>query len=154
MMLSGVIDSHAPLREKFAVRSEEDCEILRRKTIKANLHQGQLGRQSYGKGVSTLRDNDTRPAKFSLFCDYKGRLSRRSRVRGYQAGTGSRNRGIKTPGTRCLAEKSPFFARIYGPELKKPVVSRTVTLSVAWDGECDLHKAVYLPKWSPRDSRR
>ena len=41
-----------------------------------------------GIRVSTLRDKDTRPAKFLLFFDYKGRLSGRSRVRGYQAGTG------------------------------------------------------------------
>src|ERR1700730_13218078 len=87
MMLSEVMKSDTLPREKFAVCFEEGYESLRCKTLKTNFHAGQLGRQSFGTRASSLQANDTRPMKFSLFCDYKGRLSGRSRVRGYQGGT-------------------------------------------------------------------
>src|SRR5260221_8173666 len=88
MILSEVSNSDTLPREEFAVRSEEGYERVRCKAMKTNLHQGQPGHQSSGASESTLRDNYTRPAKSSLFCDYKGGLSGRSRVRGYQSGTG------------------------------------------------------------------
>jgi hypothetical protein len=150
MMLSEVINSHTPLREKFAVRSKEDYEILQHKLIEANLHQGQLRRHSYGKSVSTLRDNDTRPAKFPLFCDYKGRLSRRSRVRGYQVGTG----GLRLRAHAKWQKVSISYSNILAGISRNSMAFRAVTLSVARDGESDLQKATRLPKWSPRNSRR
>lgn len=87
MMLSEVMKSDTLPRVKFAVCSEEGYKYLRRKPIKSNFHLGQLGRQSFGTRASSVQANDTRPVKFPLFCDYKGRLSGRSRVRGYQGGT-------------------------------------------------------------------
>src|SRR5882762_10395998 len=88
MMLSDVMKSDTPPRVKFAVCSEEGYESLRCKTLKTIFHLGQLGRQSFGTSSSSLQVNDTRPANFALFFHYKGRLSGRSRVRGYQGGTG------------------------------------------------------------------
>src|SRR6202521_4178873 len=87
MMLSEVMKSDALPRVKFAVCSEEGYESLRCKILKTIFHPEQLGRQSFGTRASSLQVNDTRPVKFPLFCDYKGRLSGRSRVRGYQGGT-------------------------------------------------------------------
>src|ERR1700704_2324240 len=91
MILNEVINSGTLPQKKFVVRSEEDYESLQCKTMKTNLFQGQLGRRSSGIACPHFRNNDTRPAKFLLFSDYKGRLSGWSRVRGYQTGTGGVN---------------------------------------------------------------
>src|SRR5260370_5186977 len=67
MMLSEVIESVTPSRKKFDVRSKEGNESLRRNTIKVIPHQRWLGRQSFGKSESTLRNTTPVPKNFLSF---------------------------------------------------------------------------------------
>src|ERR1035441_5455556 len=88
MMLSEVINSGAPPGERFAARSERDNENPRPHTDQNNRACGVPSPPFVcGKAHIPATNNYTYPAKFLRFCDYKGRLSRQSRVREYQTGT-------------------------------------------------------------------